>query len=78
VAAGCYDTKVSSWEMANRLEAHAVNGPTTQAHPPFTWTQTFANVTHQGLPNVFDNDFEKQIPGWELWESQHVRAEGTL
>jgi hypothetical protein len=77
VAAGCYDTKVSSWEMARHLEAHAVNGPTTQGHPPFTWTQ-FPNVTHQGLPNVFDNDFEKQVPSWEQWESQHVRAEGTL
>lgn len=36
---GCYDAKVTSASMARQLESEVVNGPTTQAGPPFRWVQ---------------------------------------
>jgi len=59
---GCYDSKVTNYDMAWRLEAEAVNGPTTQdGLPPFSW-QPFTKMAHEGQPDVWDFDFELQSP----------------
>ena len=52
-AAGCYDTKVSSYGMAMRMESDAINGPTTQGQKPFSWKDpAFVNTTHEGMPRI--------------------------
>jgi len=67
---GCYDTKVSSYLMAQTMEAEAVNGPTTDGQQPFTWSAPqFKNITHQGLPDIFNFRFEREAPSWEEWEA---------
>lgn len=59
---GCYDTKVTDLDMAWRLEAEVVNGPTTQdGLPPFSWDR-FPGSTHEGMPSVWDFEFELQSP----------------
>ncbi|XP_033098248.1 phospholipase B-like 1 [Anneissia japonica] len=54
---GCYDTKVTNMEMADRFVAYAISGP-TKSHglPPFKWTTNF-NVSHVGLPEVYNFEF---------------------
>ena len=43
---GCYDTKATSWSMALRLEAIAVNGPTTGTNlPPFQWSMIQSSLS---------------------------------
>ncbi|XP_071963948.1 phospholipase-B 81-like [Antedon mediterranea] len=56
---GCYDTKVTNMEMADNFVAYAISGP-TRSHgiPPFKWTTQF-NVSHIGLPEVYDFEFEE-------------------
>ncbi|XP_027897089.1 phospholipase B-like 1 [Xiphophorus couchianus] len=50
---GCYDTKVTDYQMALQLTAEAVNGPTTQGGlPPFSW-RPFNLTAHQGLPETY-------------------------
>lgn len=54
--------QVTNYDMAWRLEAEAVNGPTTQdGLPPFSW-QPFTKMAHEGQPDVWDFDFELQSP----------------
>ncbi|KIY95032.1 putative phospholipase B-like 2, partial [Monoraphidium neglectum] len=43
VLKGCYDSKVTSYSQALRLEAEVVNGPTAQGQPPFEWKGRWAN-----------------------------------
>eukprot|EP01010_Urceolus_cornutus_P002038 NODE_262_length_1895_cov_306.195558_g212_i0.p1 GENE.NODE_262_length_1895_cov_306.195558_g212_i0~~NODE_262_length_1895_cov_306.195558_g212_i0.p1 ORF type:complete len:543 (-),score=110.57 NODE_262_length_1895_cov_306.195558_g212_i0:203-1831(-) len=59
---GCYDTKVTSYERFRRLESEAINGPTTQGQPVFTWASKWANVSHIGLPERYDFRFEVMRP----------------
>ncbi|XP_057717076.1 phospholipase B-like 1 [Corythoichthys intestinalis] len=59
---GCYDTKVTDFQMAGEFRAEAVNGPTTQdGLPPFTWDQ-FSNISHQGLPLYYNFTFVRMKP----------------
>jgi hypothetical protein len=60
---GCYDTKVTTYEMAKRRAASAVNGPTrgTGNLAPFFWPEDDPQV-HQGQPTSFDFDFEIMQP----------------
>ncbi|KAG7460046.1 hypothetical protein MATL_G00217170 [Megalops atlanticus] len=54
---GCYDTKVTDFHMAQRFEAEAVNGPTTQGGlPPFSWS-AFNHTAHEGLPQTYNFTF---------------------
>ncbi|XP_044034726.1 phospholipase B-like 1 isoform X1 [Siniperca chuatsi] len=59
---GCYDTKVTDYQMAVQLVAEAVNGPTTQGGlHPFSW-QSFNLSTHQGLPQTYNFPFVTMMP----------------
>ncbi|KAM4714944.1 phospholipase B-like 1 [Anableps anableps] len=59
---GCYDTKVTDYQMALQLSAEAVNGPTTQGGlPPFSW-QSFNLTAHQGLPDTYMFPFVTMKP----------------
>ncbi|XP_029954719.1 phospholipase B-like 1 [Salarias fasciatus] len=54
---GCYDTKVTDYQMALQLVAEAINGPTTQGGlRPFSW-QSFNLTTHHGLPHTYSFPF---------------------
>ncbi|KAK9795552.1 hypothetical protein WJX73_006243 [Symbiochloris irregularis] len=71
-AKGCYDSKVTTHEMALRLESETVNGPTTSnGLPPFSWTSQFASVPHQGQARTFQFDFELQSPNHPYLDTQH-------
>ncbi|KAK2885030.1 phospholipase B-like 1 [Channa argus] len=59
---GCYDTKVTDYQMSLQLVAEAINGPTTQGGlPPFSW-QSFNLTTHQGLPHIYNFPFVTMKP----------------
>ncbi|XP_033975809.1 LOW QUALITY PROTEIN: phospholipase B-like 1 [Trematomus bernacchii] len=59
---GCYDTKVTDYQMAVQLAAEAVNGPTTQGGlRPFSW-QSFNLTSHHGLPHTYDFPFVTMRP----------------
>jgi hypothetical protein len=52
------------------MEAEAVNGPTADGLKPFSWVVSpFKNITHEGLPDVFDFQFEVEAPQWEEFEA---------
>ncbi|XP_020500493.2 phospholipase B-like 1 [Labrus bergylta] len=54
---GCYDTKVTNYQMAIKLVAEAINGPTTHGGlRPFSW-QSFNLSNHQGLPHTYNFSF---------------------
>ncbi|XP_061822141.1 phospholipase B-like 1 isoform X2 [Nerophis lumbriciformis] len=54
---GCYDTKVTDYQMALQLAAEAINGPTIQGGlRPFTWL-SFNLTAHDGLPNKYNFTF---------------------
>lgn len=61
---GCYDTKVTSYALRQKMVAHAINGP-TRSHdlPPFSWSN-FNSTSHVGLPPVYDFDFVVMDPKW--------------
>ncbi|XP_055366978.1 phospholipase B-like 1 [Betta splendens] len=59
---GCYDTKVTDFQMAGAFVAEAVNGPTTQDGLwPFFWDK-FGSVSHQGLPRFYNFTFVRMQP----------------
>ncbi|ESP01375.1 hypothetical protein LOTGIDRAFT_186156 [Lottia gigantea] len=63
-ADGCYDTKVTDYNMALNLQAEIVNGPTLGDNlPPFKWVPPF-NGSHVGLPNVYNFPFIMAQPRW--------------
>ena len=68
-ASGCFDSKVTSWARALKLDADAVAGPTTAGGtlPPFRWSDDpeFERVPHRGLPEVFDFEYERFRPRLE-------------
>ncbi|KAL4451415.1 hypothetical protein ABPG77_009487 [Micractinium sp. CCAP 211/92] len=70
-AAGCYDSKATTWALARRFEADAVVGPThTPAMPPFAWSASGpleAAVAHLGQPDAFAFEFERMAPDPALW-----------
>ncbi|KAM3859749.1 phospholipase B-like 1 [Diretmus argenteus] len=59
---GCYDTKVTDYQMALQLVAEAINGPTTQGGlHPFSW-QRFNHTAHRGLPQTYNFPFVTMRP----------------
>ncbi|KAL4658050.1 phospholipase B-like 1 [Arapaima gigas] len=59
---GCYDTKVTDFNLALQFKAEAINGPTTQGGlPPFSWRQ-FNDTVHEGLPQVYNFTFVPMKP----------------
>uniref|UniRef100_A0A7N8XZN9 Phospholipase B-like n=1 Tax=Mastacembelus armatus TaxID=205130 RepID=A0A7N8XZN9_9TELE len=59
---GCYDTKVTDFQMATDFNAEAVNGPTTQDGLwPFFWDK-FGSISHQGLPRFYNFTFIRMQP----------------
>jgi len=63
-AGGCYDSKVTSYSLARALVSQAVNGPTTENQPPFSFTGQFANKIHEGMPTTFNFGFQTMDPNW--------------
>jgi len=61
---GCYDAKVTSYSRALNLVCEAINGPTTQNQPPFSWTGQFEDMVHEGMPQTFNFNFEVMDPAW--------------
>eukprot|EP00123_Amoebidium_parasiticum_P011864 comp20950_c0_seq1/m.28009 comp20950_c0_seq1/g.28009 ORF comp20950_c0_seq1/g.28009 comp20950_c0_seq1/m.28009 type:complete len:553 (-) comp20950_c0_seq1:50-1708(-) len=61
IAVGCYDSKITNYDMFTRLAAIAVNGPTTGddgSIPPFSWKNpAFAKAPHRGMPDLYDFTF---------------------
>lgn len=62
--AGCYDGKVSSLAMTQRLEAHVINGPPDTADmPPFHWAEPWASqLSHLGQPATFNFKWQHLKP----------------
>lgn len=50
---GAIDAKVVNMEMAARMVFDAVNGPTHDNLPPFSWAE-YPDVAHHGMPQVFN------------------------
>lgn len=59
---GCYDTKVTDYEMAKSLMSEAINGPTHQGLPVFCWSHFSFPNKHVGLPDCYDFDFVTMKP----------------
>jgi len=60
---GCYDSKVTDYNMALSMQSYAINGPSLgDSLPPFQWTDAFNNTTHLGLPNLYNFDWQKMKP----------------
>ncbi len=75
-ARGCFDSKVTSHGLALRLEAFAINGPTTQGGlPPFEWgDECFSQVPHAGMPPVFDFGWDLQSPEFAARQAASAAA----
>eukprot|EP00775_Hariotina_reticulata_P011811 gene11811-11955_t len=77
---GCYDSKVTNYHMALAMESEVVGGPTAQGQPVFEWGNDWPGFEHQGMPERFDFQFEKQsaadlpVPGLECNFSTAVKA----
>eukprot|EP01012_Entosiphon_sulcatum_P050606 TRINITY_DN69491_c0_g1_i1.p1 TRINITY_DN69491_c0_g1~~TRINITY_DN69491_c0_g1_i1.p1 ORF type:complete len:546 (+),score=119.16 TRINITY_DN69491_c0_g1_i1:26-1663(+) len=56
-AGGCYDTKATNFQRIKKLHCEAINGPTYQDQPAFSWTGPFATDAHIGLPLVYNFTF---------------------
>lgn len=62
---GCYDTKVTDFNLAKTLTSFAENGPTHQNLPPFNWESfksSSANIAHLGQPSLFNFPFVEMKP----------------
>ncbi|XP_070580330.1 phospholipase B-like 1 [Ptychodera flava] len=61
-ADGCYDTKLSDYHMARKLQSEAISGPTLGTGlPPFEWTPKFPDM-HVGLPQIYNFSFLTMEP----------------
>ena len=81
LAYGCYDSKATSWELALRLEADAVVGPShggasssssaSGSGRPFAWSRSgelAGRVAHIGQLDVFDYRFERMTADASCWQ----------
>jgi hypothetical protein len=63
---GAIDAKLTSVELASRLEFIAVSGPTHEQQTPFIWSQTHTTISaklrHRGQPDAFT--FRPQHVKW--------------
>ncbi|EGG24025.1 hypothetical protein DFA_06163 [Cavenderia fasciculata] len=54
-AHGAIDSKITSSSLVPNLECVAISGPpVTGDCPPFSWSNGWENIPHDGLPNTFD------------------------
>eukprot|EP01123_Difflugia_compressa_P008893 TRINITY_DN2800_c0_g1_i1.p1 TRINITY_DN2800_c0_g1~~TRINITY_DN2800_c0_g1_i1.p1 ORF type:complete len:510 (-),score=103.39 TRINITY_DN2800_c0_g1_i1:59-1417(-) len=60
---GCYDGKATSYKRALNLVAEAINGPTAENLPPFSWSN-WETTPHLGIPNVMNFQWEVMDPSW--------------
>ncbi|CAK9823095.1 Putative phospholipase B-like lamina ancestor [Anthophora retusa] len=62
---GVIDTKVLAIDVDGFENFEAVSGPaTSQSRTPFTWSNSFPNISHIGHPDTFN--FESVTPRW-VW-----------
>eukprot|EP00008_Paramoeba_atlantica_P006296 CAMPEP_0201489524 /NCGR_PEP_ID=MMETSP0151_2-20130828/22855_1 /ASSEMBLY_ACC=CAM_ASM_000257 /TAXON_ID=200890 /ORGANISM="Paramoeba atlantica, Strain 621/1 / CCAP 1560/9" /LENGTH=553 /DNA_ID=CAMNT_0047875145 /DNA_START=115 /DNA_END=1776 /DNA_ORIENTATION=+ len=61
---GCYDSKITDFQNAKQLKSFAINGPTNEQQPTFTWKDTFPKAVHLGQPETFDFDWYTMQPSW--------------
>jgi hypothetical protein len=72
--------QVTSYQMALAMESEVVGGPTAQGQPVFEWGDNWPGFEHQGMPDRFEFEFEKQsaaelhIPGKECTSSTTWKA----
>jgi hypothetical protein len=60
---GCYDTKLSDFNMARACHSLAINGPTRGTGlGPFQWAQSFKDTYHWGTPPLFNFSFVEMRP----------------
>lgn len=60
-AMGAIDAKISSasWMSQGGMRVLAKSGPTVESQAPFTWsTSAFSTLSHVGLPDTFNFDWE--------------------
>jgi len=62
---GCYDSKVTSYSLSKTLSAEAINGPTYQDQPVFSWKPEFTNA-HHGQPTTYNFPWIPMTPHWEF------------
>jgi len=62
---GCYDSKVTSYSLFKTLSAEAINGPTYQDQPVFSWKPEFTNA-HHGQPTTFNFPWIHMTPQWDI------------
>ncbi|KAM9986622.1 hypothetical protein ACTFIY_011041 [Dictyostelium cf. discoideum] len=66
VAFGGVDSKITSFNQVLTLSCTAISGPSTNGGtlPPFTWSQSplFQNITHIGVPETFNFDWQEMGP----------------
>jgi len=63
---GCYDSKVTSNKLFSTLSAEAINGPTAQDQPAFSWRPEWAATAHFGQPTTFNFDFVPMTPATDF------------
>jgi len=62
-SAGGYDSKVSDFFKVQNMEFEALNGPTTEGQPAFTWnSKEFSSGSHLGLPKLYDYKYVTMKP----------------
>jgi len=59
---GGIDCKVTTSEMAPLLQSWAVDGPTHDQQPVFSWNSEWDYCGHYGQPDSFDFEFEFMAP----------------
>ncbi|XP_069463343.1 phospholipase-B 81-like [Ambystoma mexicanum] len=62
IPSGCYDTKVSDFNLIASFSAYAISGPTVAGGlPPFSWAH-FNQTVHEGLPETYNFKFMLMKP----------------
>ncbi|GFO31413.1 phospholipase b-like [Plakobranchus ocellatus] len=60
---GCYDTKVTDYDMAKQFQADAISGPTLGTNlPVFAWPKGPSGSPHKGLPDIYNFPFMRMQP----------------
>jgi len=61
-ASGALDAKIINAGLVDNLAVSAVSGPTTEGHPPFSFTGQWASVPHSGMPELFNFSWQTFSP----------------
>eukprot|EP00825_Cyclidium_porcatum_P014857 TRINITY_DN1812_c0_g1_i2.p1 TRINITY_DN1812_c0_g1~~TRINITY_DN1812_c0_g1_i2.p1 ORF type:complete len:273 (-),score=18.64 TRINITY_DN1812_c0_g1_i2:127-945(-) len=43
---GCIDSKLTNYQLAQKMQTWIINGPTTQDQPPFQWLPQYLSLIH--------------------------------